>query len=696
MIRSALAHVLIVGPMLVGLGAMPVLAQTDDELDRLYLAVESAKAKGPDSAVVNRYLYAAHVLRNRPKESIAYADSAQQLAERIGYAEGMLLADSRRIFPLALLGQHLTAISTARKVLPRLDVDREPLEYMRALNAFGIVLTQLGATRDAREQYLEQLRVARQVGDSARVQVAIANISTSYFYDGDYAESLRWLRQSYEMNRKSRLSSMQVDLVNLGETYLVLKDYDRAVEYLTQALAEARYQQDERIIASALGHLGELALAQGNRPVAQRYAEQSYSMADRLGIRRQRRDAARTMARSYAQAGDYAQAYAWQSIHRTLNDSLKPLSGRARYAELLVALEMQRSEQELVRLERGRNQQRLLQLSLAMLLVVAGAFGWVTYRGLGQAQRSRQSIQATSQQLLEANEELRQALHALDRESAELERSIAEFDQSNARLITANAQAEADAIEVNASLALAQRIQQALLPRPEVLDRAFLQHFILYQPRELVSGDMYWCQQVGSKHVFAAVDCTGHGVPGAFMTMIAHSLLSQIVVDRGVIDPGAILAELHKGIRRALKQDRNDSRDGLDIALCVIDPSQKSLGYAGANLPLAYLHRGQLAELKPDKYAVGGVQHELVRTYAKSYLLYDPDYTFYLFSDGVYHQFGGEQRRKLSIGRFYQLLQQTHHEALAEQRPALMRELKTWQGSMRQLDDWMVIGFRLP
>ncbi|OJJ19223.1 hypothetical protein BKI52_20645 [marine bacterium AO1-C] len=259
------------------------------------------------------------------------------------------------------------------------------------------------------------------------------------------------------------------------------------------------------------------------------------------------------------------------------------------------------------------------------------------------------------------------------------------------------------------SIEYALKIQEATLPQIEKIKAQLPELFILFKPRDIVSGDFYWysevaqplnldsyASKVSKKLVLAAVDCTGHGVPGAFMSMIGNQLLNEIVNEKNIIEPHFILNELNKKIRVALQQDELDNQDGMDIAICVIDKAQRKLEFAGAKNPLIYTQNGTLGELKGDRTSIGGIQRPGFMSYTKHTLSLKSDQTFYIFSDGYQDQMGGPKGRKLMRRGLYKLLAENQHLPLNQQYKVLEESFEDWKGQgYEQLDDVLLMGFRI-
>lgn len=273
--------------------------------------------------------------------------------------------------------------------------------------------------------------------------------------------------------------------------------------------------------------------------------------------------------------------------------------------------------------------------------------------------------------------------------------------------------------EVISSINYAQRIQTAMLPQMEEIQNTFqkinAEVFVFFKPRDIVSGDFYWMLEKENKIVLAAVDCTGHGVPGSIMSMIGNDLLNEIVGFRGVLEADKILNLLHLGVRTALRQKDTNNNDGMDMSLVVIDKDTLQMEFAGACSSMLYVQNGQIQQVRGDRKSIGGVQREQERIFNKHTLqlvnqlawqettndvqtMGMPNETaFYLFSDGYLDQMGGENQKKFMIKRFRDLIQEIHHKTIKEQHQIIQSTLENWMqtSSHKQIDDILVVGVKM-
>ncbi len=246
--------------------------------------------------------------------------------------------------------------------------------------------------------------------------------------------------------------------------------------------------------------------------------------------------------------------------------------------------------------------------------------------------------------------------------------------------------------ELTESITYAQKIQQSILANPNGLSEYVSDSFIHYQPKDIVSGDLYWYYKKENKLYVAAVDCTGHGVPGALMSVIANGLLRNIIVKRNLANPAEILFALDEELQSALLSE--NSADGMDIALCEIDLTSKKISFSGAFRPLVLIRDNKLVEFKASKYPIGlYVEIEKKFTLHK-YNLQAGD-TLYLFSDGYNDQFGGEKNKKFQRKNFYDLLLSIQDMDMPEQRSFLEYAHNNWKQDLPQTDDILVIGLKI-
>lgn len=288
----------------------------------------------------------------------------------------------------------------------------------------------------------------------------------------------------------------------------------------------------------------------------------------------------------------------------------------------------------------------------------------------------KEMMQEMNEELNQLNEELSTNIETISEQKTEIQKQ--HFD-------------------ITQSISYAKQIQEAFMPSLAYIAHTIPHSFILHRPRDIVSGDFYFINKHAGKIFIAAVDCTGHGIPGAFMSFLGNDLLTEIIVNRNTLEPHQILIKMSKGIRRVLRQTETNNRDGMDISLVVIDHKAQTLEYAGARNPLIYIQNHQLHTIKADIKSIGGEQREEHKLFTKHTLPIDLPTTFYLFSDGFQDQFGSKAHKKFMIASLRKKLFEIYQKPLSEQREILNQTIEQWMfdGDERQTDDILIIGVQI-
>lgn len=279
-----------------------------------------------------------------------------------------------------------------------------------------------------------------------------------------------------------------------------------------------------------------------------------------------------------------------------------------------------------------------------------------------------------------------------------MEKVIAQFREKNEIIEMQNN-------DIKASLTYAQRIQHAILPPNEKIEKVFEDYFIFYEPKDIISGDFYWFSSVRTTPeegeseeiiVIAAVDCTGHGVPGALMSIMGNAILNQSLTQKGVNSPAEALGFLNGQLVKNL----NSINDGMDVCFCAINRRTLALQYAGANNPLYIIRNGELIEFKADKKAIGADHSDAEqKTFTNNHFQLQPGDAIYMFSDGYADQFGGPESfrggKKFKYNRFKSLLLESQDKSMAEQRKILIENYNAWKGELEQVDDILILGLKI-
>lgn len=309
----------------------------------------------------------------------------------------------------------------------------------------------------------------------------------------------------------------------------------------------------------------------------------------------------------------------------------------------------------------------------------------------------------TPYQPLSKNDSLGKALIKMRDDLAESERELeqkvtertAELVKKGTEIKLQNEKISTLYAEVTDSIKYAKGIQEAILPPNEFINKVLPNSFILYKPKDIVSGDFYWVEEKDNKVYFAAVDCTGHGVPGAFMSILGYNVLNEALRKNNA--PSAILDDLNKGISDTLSNNSigTTTKDGMDLALCCYDKEKKQLQYAGAFNPLYILRNKKVQQVKADKFAIGTYSEDPSKKYTNHTLQLQENDQVYIFSDGYADQFGGPHGRKFMYRRFRDTLLKLEGKEINSQKEYLNKTIKDWKGSLQQIDDILVMGMHI-
>ncbi len=372
------------------------------------------------------------------------------------------------------------------------------------------------------------------------------------------------------------------------------------------------------------------------------------------------------------------------------------------YAEIILNFQNEENQKEIELLEKedalksqllkNKQQQVYWVIIVAFLFVV---FALVLYFYLQKQRKVNKLLQEQNRKI------------NLQKKELQLQSRI--LEKATRDLMSQKDKVQAQNTKITASINYASRIQKAMLPNEDIFSKYFSKNFIFYKPKETVSGDFYWISEIRgqkpslfksetgeNKIVVAVVDCTGHGVPGAFMSMLGDAYLNQIINIQHIVEPAKILSELHKIIRRTLQQEHSENNDGMDLALCVIDKKERTLKFAGAKNPLVYVQNGKMYRIQGDLMSIGGLQKENERIFTNHTVDIRVKTTIYLYSDGYQDQFGGKFGRKYMAKPFRDFLLSNFSDPFDEQKVKLSNELKKWRGrKYHQMDDITIIGFEI-
>ena len=545
----------------------------------------------------------------------------------------------------------------------------------------------LQGNRENEKIYLQNsIEIFEVEKDSISLVYALHNLGYFNYSMGQYDTAEVVLTKTLDLLKKLNNPyasySYFVCLGNLGLVYSGLSDFNKAEEYLLMAIDTLTSLGEENAVAEFMTGYANILQQKGEIKQAIAYASRAFKNTDNPNYER---SASRLLARLYEISGRYDSAYYYQSIFIVANDSVKNIESVQKMADLRTEFEVGKKQVEVDVLEKVKLRNNIIIIGLGIILILA--IGLVTLYNKN-LKRSRKLTGALEERRV-----------LLVKQSSELKEKNEKILGANEELTVLNEAISKQKNEIVDSINYAQRIQAAMLPPEQYFHEVLNDVFILFKPRDIVSGDFYWIKQVNNSVILVAADCTGHGVPGAFMSLLGISYLNEIVQRREITQANQVLNELRKQIQHSLRQhgQPDESKDGIDMALCVLDRKKNSLQYAGANNPL-YIIRNrsgtpELTEIKADRMPVGYYQGKH-KTFTNNDIQLESGDVFYLFSDGFIDQKGGQNNKKYLSKNFKNLLLEIHEQPMNDQKRILDKTIADWMGDNSQIDDIMVVGFR--
>ena len=586
--------------------------------------------------------------------------------EQTGDSSALAHCYSKAALPPRNLGDYEAAINYSQRAITLFQSTGESSGVAAALNTLAIVhyfQNQMGKTMD---YFQQSLLIHQENGDSVSIAKTWVNIGIMYKNRGALDTALVYYEKGLEYwQALDQKVSIGVTYVNLGNLYQLMEDKKNALFYYNKALEIFQAAGDKRRMIDAHLSLGSYYHKEKQYQLAESICLKGLTLAKELGLVEVEKDAHGSLAEIAADADRPSEALKHYRRFMHLSDSLSNIAREQEVNELNARFEADQKQKEndylsaqskaqLAELERKQ-----VELERSDLQRNAAIFGAILLLGLGGV------ILVAYRQKRKANELL-----------AEQKNIIQEKNN-----------------DILASISYARRLQEAILPPDEILHKHLPDSFILYQPRDIVSGDFYWLEVVDDLIFFAVADCTGHGVPGAMLSVVGANGLNRSVKEFGLRDPAAILDQLSKIVEEAFSRSGNEVKDGMDVAMCVYDPAAGTIKYAGANNPLWLIRNYELQEFKATKQSIGYVADR--RPFESSTIKVEKGDLVYLFSDGYADQFGGPAGKKFKSRPFKNLLQEIAGQPVDQQRQRLHQVLKDWKGDLEQVDDICVIGVRI-
>lgn len=639
---------------------------------------------------------------NEPEAAYQYARQALELARQLGYRRGESAALGIIGTFHERFGDYAQALEYKLQALKISEQINMRSSQARSYNSIGILYFRQKNYPKALEYYQKALQLAQEQNLQEAVAVYLLNIGEVYQETGDYAKAVEYQEKSMKI---SRLDPNMQDCIAfskgiIGKCRLAEKRYAEALSHIEESIRIFRQLEDRASIAEYLIQLAQVHKNLKNYGQAVVHLQESVALSREQQNKIFEKDAEALLAEIYALQGNFKEAFKHQQRYIELHEAIFNENSARRQTQMQTVYETEKKQAQIDMLQKDKQLKeeearmwRIVNYFFLALVLMASALLAVVYRS------NRQKQQA-NRMLLEKNAEIAQKNAELEQQKEEILAQSSLMEEQNKILHLQNEEIQNQRNAITASISYAQRIQTALLPTEAQLKHYFTDGFIFYRPRDIVSGDFYYLTAVqdeataSEKIIVAAVDCTGHGVPGALMSMIGNSILNQLIDLQGITSPAKILEELNRKVRIMLRQDSSDNRDGMDIALCTLDRQAQTLHFAGAKSDLYVIENKNLTIIRGDRCSIGGHQFEEKCGFVEHLIPLRQGLKCYLTTDGFKDQFGGAADKKFSAQRFRELLLAVHPLPMQQQQEQIGKTFDLWKGNQPQTDDVLVMGWQ--
>lgn len=463
-----------------------------------------------------------------------------------------------------------------------------------------------------------------------------------------YNKALEIFKETKDENEIALVSS------NLGATYSWARNWSRATKFLSDGLQIARRLNLPYAKVNILFTLGESNLRQKNTAQAEENFLECLKLSKELELKDTERYCYERLSKLYELIGDIQKALTYHKLSVKIKDEMFSEKSQKAITEMQTKYETEKKDLAINLQESVIKRQKLTIIGAVVGAILILLVALLMVKMFLEKKKANRILEEKNELITEQKK------------------------------------------EITDSIRYASRIQRAILPSDEVMRTNLPEHFVLYLPRDIVSGDFFWMSQRGGKIVIVAADCTGHGVPGAFMSMLGVSFLYEIVNKEGIMQPASILNFLRDHVKHTLSQTgkKDEAKDGMDISLCVFDPHERKLEWAGAYNPLYLIRNGELTEYKADKMPIAIHMNDHL-PFTNNEIPIQKGDTFYISSDGYSDQFGGEEGRKFMSKKYKEMLLQIWNKPMDEQKEIIHKAHLDWKGHHEQVDDILVMGVRV-
>ncbi|MCD6069229.1 MAG: protein serine/threonine phosphatase [Bacteroidetes bacterium] len=517
----------------------------------------------------------------------------------------------------------------------------------------------------ALEYYNKSLTTAIEMDDKLMMANQLSNMGGVYRMKKETSKAREHYKRALNIAESNGLQLVMAGCYGtIGLMDLEREQYDSALVNFRKALNVAEGLGDNRQVQFCLANIGQLYLKTKKYKESEKYLLEAMKMARQQDAKFQLQSIEHALSDLYEAKGEPAQAFGHYKEYIAIRDSIRNEENKKElfrsevnyeYEKKKMAAAAEQEKKDALTAEEKQQQRMILYFVIGGLVIIV-IFSFFLYKRFKVTQKQKALIEEQK--------------HLVEEQQREMIDSIT----------------------------YAKRLQDAILPPREFIDSHLPQNFVLYKPKDIVAGDFYWAESIGDLFFIAAADSTGHGVPGAMVSVVCSNALNRTVKEFGLTDTGKILDKTRELVLQTFEKSTSEVKDGMDISLLCVNAKSKKVYWSGANNPLWYVPgplgtSGSLTEIKADKQPIG--KADSTKPYTTQHIEYKEGSVFYLFTDGFADQFGGPVGKKFKYKPFAELLLKNSHLAMQEQAGIIEKAFTDWKGSLEQVDDVCVIGIRL-
>ncbi|HSH51548.1 MAG TPA: tetratricopeptide repeat protein, partial [Bacteroidales bacterium] len=524
------------------------------------------------------------------------------------------------------------------------------LKIAQAYNSLGIVSRAMENYPRSIDYYTKAMDIYKEFNDTIGLYSVYNNLGVLNEHLNLLSQARDYYQKSLNIGKKlNNIEEISTSYLNLGGIYYKSKQYNQALIYAQKAIP----------ICESMGYMVTL--------------EMLYEL----------------MYNIYRDIDQPSQALVYFEKFYQLKNKRINQKTQSKIAELEIKYETNKQQKEIELLNKQKKQKSTLNTILLIAIGIVILQTLILLKIITRRKRNNQILRLQNSEMQKQNEEIETQRDEIEAQRDEIQRQKEFADKQTDYILRQNK-------DITDSIEYAKHIQVALFPNKLTLQKILRDGFCLFKPKDIVSGDFYWVAEVNGKSIIVSADCTGHGVPGAFMSIIGINFLNEIIFDEHEQNPAEILNHLRKKVVKTLVHSNRleEARDGMDISLVIIDHENMKLEYAGAYNHLYFIRDHMLEIIKADRMPVG-ISAKTMKPFTNHKIDILPGDLFYMFTDGYADQFGGPLRKKFRIGNLRELLLEIHDKNIQEQKQILYESFINWKGDQPQVDDVLVLGFKI-